>query len=89
MKIQIDTEQKAIRLESNENLGEFIAKVKLLFPEGEWKSYTLETNVSFMWSNPITWEPYQTYPWYNPYPYTTLTTGGTDAVTDNVYSVIC
>lgn len=90
MKIQIDTEKKVLRLESDVNLGEFLSKVKILFPDGQWKDYRLETNVEIVWSSPIVYKPYYEYPWQ--FPYTTFTT--TDGVienqyVDNVYSVEC
>jgi len=65
MKIQIDTEKKVLRLESDVNLEEFMSKIKVLFPNGEWKEYKLETNVEIHWTNPIyidRWH-YPTYPW--------------------------
>jgi len=66
MKIQIDTEKKVLRLESDVNLEEFMSKIKTLFPNGEWKEYKLETNVEIHWTNPIyidRWH-YPTYPWW-------------------------
>ena len=66
MKIQIDTEKKVLRLESDVNLGEFMTKIKVLFPKGEWKDFKLETNVEVKWSNPIyidRWH-YPSYPWW-------------------------
>lgn len=62
--------------ESDVNLEEFMSKVKLLFPNGEWKDYKLETNVEINWTNPIyidRWRPYRPYPWYpwNPIIYQT------------------
>lgn len=77
MKIQIDTDKKVLRLESDVNLGEFIEKVKVLFPKGEWKEFSLETNVEIQWTNPIyidRWT-YPTYPWWYPSP--TITYGTT------------
>lgn len=66
MKIQIDTEKKVLRLESDVNLGEFMTKIRVLFPKGEWKDFKLETNVKVEWRNPIyvdRWH-YPTYPWW-------------------------
>jgi len=46
-----------------------------LFPNMEWKKYTLETNVRINW-NPY---PYYPYPYYYQYPWCgTLTAGQTD-----------
>src|SRR5689334_22229293 len=54
MKFQIDTSAKTIRLEQSANIAEFVELIKTIFPEGEWKNYTLETNVVINnWSNPI------------------------------------
>ena len=69
MKIQIDTDRKVLRLESDVNLREFMSKIRVLFPGGEWKDYTLETNVEINWSNPIyidRWH-YPVYPWQPSY----------------------
>ena len=68
MKIQIDTDSKVIRLESDVLLEELFSKLRVLFPKGEWKKYKLETNVEIVWSNPIyidKWR-YPTYPWWTP-----------------------
>ena len=64
MKIQIDTDKKVLRLESDVNLKEFMTKIKVLFPDGQWKDYTLETNVEINWSNPIYIDR-----WHYPYPW--------------------
>ncbi len=53
MKIQIDTDNKIIRLESSINFGEFMTKINLLFPDDTWKEYKVETNTQIVWSDPI------------------------------------
>lgn len=70
MKIQIDTDKKVLRLESDVNLGEFMSKIKVLFPDGQWKEYKLETNVEIQWSNPIYIDRWvDMKPWVNPGPW--------------------
>lgn len=67
MKLQLDTENKTIKLENVVNVKELIDILKKLLPNGEWKNFTLETNVAIYWSNLIYIEPYKihpTYPWY-------------------------
>lgn len=66
MKIQIDTNTKILKLEENTNLGDFVTALAKLFPDEEWKEYTLETNTIINnWVNPIIidrWR-YDYYPW--------------------------
>lgn len=69
MKIQLDTDNKTIKLESNVELNELIKTLEKLLPKELWKEFTLETNVVINnWSNPIIIEksrpPYPYYPWY-------------------------
>ncbi len=66
MKLQIDTDKKVLRLESDVNLGAFMVKLKVLFPDGAWKDYKLETNVDIQWTNPIYIDRWHkpTYPWW-------------------------
>ena len=90
MKIQIDTTNKTIKLETSENLGEFFTAIEQMLPNGLWKEFKLETNTVITWVNPIRWrdiyiQPYiqpVTYPWItqpitpNPYPTTPWITYG-------------
>ena len=69
MKLQIDTEQKTIKVESRVLFKDLIETLKKLFPNNEWKDFELETNVIInTWSNPIiikeTIPVYPKYPWY-------------------------
>lgn len=65
MKFQIDTDKKTIKIEDNVKFSELLKNLNLLFPEGEWKEYTLLTNVIINWtSNPIIVNPSP----YNPHP---------------------
>lgn len=70
MKIQLDTTNKTIKLESDVQLQKLVNTLEKLLPKGEWKSFTLETNtVIERWSNPIIirerpyYYPYREYPW--------------------------
>ena len=68
MKLQLDTTNKTIKLESNIKLSELVSTLEKLLPKGEWKTFTLEANTSITtWYNPIVIKEYPThptYPWY-------------------------
>jgi len=71
MKLQIDTTEKVIRVLENVNLGDLTKTLNTLFPKGEWKKFSLETNVNIDYSNPIIvrvpeFIPYK-QPWWVPY----------------------
>lgn len=79
MKIQLDTDSKIIKLESDVKLSRLIETLEKLLPKGEWKQFTLETNtVIHNWKTPYVFREidiqpvpyYPTYPWYwnNPTP---------------------
>lgn len=76
MKIQLDTTNKIIKVEESVNLNEFFEAVRKLFPDGEWKEFTIETNTTIVWNNPITITPYNpwTYPYYPTLAYDSNTT---------------
>lgn len=65
MKIQIDTDAKTVKLEESANVYDLLNTLKKLFPENEWKNYTLQTNTTIIdWYNPIhinrwNWQPYE------------------------------
>ncbi len=69
MKIQLDTENKTIKLENDILLSKLIATLDSLLPNKEWKKYTLETNTTINhWHSPVVIEkfyprPYE-YPWF-------------------------
>lgn len=82
MKLQLDTDNKIIRIEESVNLNELMEVIKKLLPDGQWKEYKIETNSTIIWSNPIVIRDYNPYnPWitkpYVPYnePYITCGTG--------------
>jgi hypothetical protein len=68
MKIQLDTDNKIIRLDERVNLREFIKLLEGILPNGIWKEFTLETNIVINWTHPMivfnTNTPYQN-PWWN------------------------
>lgn len=92
MKIQIDTTNKTIKLETSENLGEFMKALEQMLPNCLWKEFKLETNTTINWGTPIIWKTYPDYP-CTPYPYTpyrpwiTYTTGNNYTLCSGTYSV--
>lgn len=69
MKLQIDTEKKTIKIESDIKLSLLIKTLKAMLPN-DWKDFTLQTNTTIQhWTNPIIWGgyPYTPYiqPWYS------------------------
>lgn len=55
MKIKIDTENKTIQLEQSAKLTELFALIKKLFPNDEWKQYSIEAvTYIYNWNDPIT-----------------------------------
>ena len=65
MKLQIDTNTKVISVLEKSNLGELYEKLELLFPEGQWKEYSIEQPIQYSWpANPIIIkEVPNSYPW--------------------------
>jgi hypothetical protein len=61
MKLKIDTESKVVQVEQQCKLVELFDFVKKIFPDNEWKKYSIEAvPVIINWNNPI----------YVPYTYT-------------------
>jgi len=88
MKIQIDTNEETIAVEQDVKISEFLKALKKLFPNGEWKNYTIKTETIIHWTNPIVYDrwPYPYYPWRQPWePWTTwdgtLEVNPTDTIT--------
>ena len=72
MKIQLDTEQKTIKVEENVNLQELMAELKKRFPNGEWKEYQLTMGETIIgWPYPV--YPHPQYSFYPQYPITPYT----------------
>ena len=68
MKIQLDTENKTIKLEKEVVLSKLIETLDKLLPDGAWKEFTLETNtVIHQWSHPVVVPSVIPYP-VPPYP---------------------
>lgn len=73
MKLQIDTTSKTIKIENDIKISVLITNLKKMFPNNEWKNFTLVTNTIIdNWSSPtivriIREDPrpyYPSYPWY-------------------------
>ena len=75
MKLQIDTDNKVIKVEDKVNLGEFIKALDRLFPAKAWREFSLDTNVEIKWSSPFVIPYRDVYPTYPTYPWITYTTG--------------
>ena len=59
MKVQIDIENKIVRIEESVNLEVFFTEIKRLL-SFRWKEFTLEVTVIKEYTNPIVIEPYTT-----------------------------
>lgn len=66
MKIQLDLDNKKIKVEEAVNLGKLFENLESLLPLGKWREFELQTNVTINWTNPIVINP---EPYRNPYPY--------------------
>lgn len=69
MKIQLDTENKTIKVENDVKLKDLVDTLEKLLPKGEWKEFELQTNVTTTgWSAPIVVDryvpSYPSYPWF-------------------------
>lgn len=67
MKLQLDTTNKTIKLESNVNINDLLKTLKKLFPNSEWQDFTLETHTTINnWNSPVIIREYpeRVYPWY-------------------------
>lgn len=67
MKLELDTKNKTIKIAQSVNLKEMIDLFEEILPDGKWKEFTLETNVSIKWDyNPIIIEksPFSRPYWY-------------------------
>ncbi len=65
MKLKIDTFNKTIQIEESVNLKELFDDLELMFPNGEWKKYTLTEylfNEFMVWKDPIRFDKEITQP---------------------------
>ena len=76
MKLQLDLDNKIIRLDSTVNVSDLVETLKKLLPQGEWKEFSIETNTTIVWTNPIIY-PY-TQPTYPIQPWPWITCGSTN-----------
>jgi hypothetical protein len=60
MKLQIDMDNKTIKLEHDANLSDALVTIKNLLPN-DWKEYKLLTSNTIDWTNPIIIG--KNYPW--------------------------
>lgn len=59
MKLQLDTENKIIKLEDKIKFSDLIKTLNSLFPDGSWMGYTLETNTIIQnFHSPMIVQPY-------------------------------
>lgn len=88
MKIQLDLDNKRIKVEQEVNMGDFFNTIKKLLPDNLWKEFTFDPTVINNWSNPIIIKEYPTWPitspsipWHpnSPYPWITYGTTSTPA----------
>jgi hypothetical protein len=63
MKLQLNTTDKTVTLEEAVKVGDLTDILEKLLP-GEWKTYTIKTNTTFNWGNPIIIREYPQYPSY-------------------------
>lgn len=66
MKLQIDTDNKIIRIENQIKFDDLIKTLEALLPNDQWREYMLDTTVINNFSYPIT---LPTIPSPSPYPY--------------------
>jgi hypothetical protein len=66
MKIQIDTNNKIIKLEESIKLDILLNELEKLLPN--WKEYTLEVNTTIYWADPVVpvYPQYPYWPWWEP-----------------------
>lgn len=92
MKIQIDFDNKIIKVEGKVNFKELVDKVKMLLPD-EWREFELETNTIIYYNYPTIYSPIYPYPHWIPYitycgSGTTLTGATGTTTTTNISSII-
>jgi hypothetical protein len=84
MKLQLDTNNKTIKVEEQVGLAELVEILDKLLPNGEWKEYQLQTNTTIVWqNNPIVIHRDR---WPNPIP---LTYFGTERKYETPFEITC
>jgi hypothetical protein len=66
MKLQLDTENKIIKIEERVNLGTLIKTLEALLPKGRWREFELDTSSQINWTYPI-YVPYEIPWWQRPW----------------------
>ena len=82
MKLEINTQERKIRLLEEANLGELFTFLEEILPDLKWREYSIEGNVVYNVSNPIVVNPITsptfpinpTYPTAPNYPWVTYCT---------------
>lgn len=68
MKLQLDLDNKIIRIEETVNLDKLFNQLEQILPNNQWKQFDLQPLTLTNWTTPIvipTWVPtYPDYPWY-------------------------
>lgn len=90
MKIQLDTDNKNIKLEEKVNLGDLEDILEKILPSGKWREFTLEVNTVINWDypyKPLIIEPYNPYPWTYPWITYTAEKGSEYNLNSGIYNV--
>jgi hypothetical protein len=85
MKLQLDTTSKTVRVEGTVNLEALYETLQKLLPNGEWKQFSIESNSTITWVNPITipyypYYPTTPYPWWEVKPWGTICDNGANGI---------
>jgi len=90
MKLQLDTDNKIIKIEDKVNLGAFVEILEKLLPYDKWREFSLETNVTITWTTPPIvvdlYQPWVVQPWFT-YGDKTGTVGEPYTLTGGTYNI--
>ena len=91
MKLQLDTENKTIKIEGDVLFRDLLKTLDNLFPKKEWKEYQLITQtVINKWSSPIVVPQYTPTPTYPSYPWITYCSNTKNyQINSGTYDVQC
>lgn len=70
MKLEINTQERKIRLLEEVNIGELFTFLEEILPDLKWREYSIEGNVVYDVSNPIVINPTPSFVPYTPNPIT-------------------